>query len=153
MLGHKYFYYGFGIGMTLTALLLLFNTFVGTDVVGKEEEFDVYKLKQKANELNYSVYHNDETRFSQEQFDAKINKLLKEKGSLTNPVATKAFLIQEGMNSNDVGIILFELDLISEIEEFETVMTEFNLHRKIKKGYYIFEESDDLTHIINKITE
>ncbi|MFS1513172.1 hypothetical protein VQL36_12135 [Chengkuizengella sp. SCS-71B] len=153
MLRHKTFYYGFGFGMVITALLLLFNTFTVTDAIDRDEEIDVSKLKEIANELNYNIYPSNEIRFSQEQLNAKIDEMLKGNGKKTNPVATKAFLIQEGMNSSDVGIILFKLNLISEIDEFEATMTELNLHRKIKKGYYIFENTPDLTDIITKITE
>ncbi|NBI27389.1 endolytic transglycosylase MltG [Chengkuizengella marina] len=153
MLRHKYFYYGFGIGMALTALLLLCNTFVITDITPKKQEMNVFELKEAASELNYTIYPSNETRFTQEQFNVKIDQMLKDNSMNTNPPETKAFLIQEGMNSNDVGIILFKLDLISEIEEFESMMTELNLHRKIKKGYYLFQKSDDLIYIITKITE
>ncbi|MDP5273468.1 hypothetical protein [Chengkuizengella axinellae] len=153
MLGHKFFYYGFGIGIITTSLLLLFNTsFISNKDIVKENEFHIVELQEKANELNYSVYPSNEVRFTEEQFDAKLEEIMSD-NIQTKIVEQKAFLIQDGMNSTQVGRILLELELISEIKEFEALMTDLNLHRKVKTGYYVFEQTEDLKQIIDKITE
>lgn len=123
---------------------------------GPDSVTDIARLREMAGEQGYLLLEGNREWYTKEQLEEAVEKARDEALDTAReekPDRVRSFMIVPGMTSDDVADILLQLDLVQDKERFLELLTERQLHGKIRARIYHFRGEPDLETVVGKITK
>ena len=144
MMKRRNFYIGFGIGLIMSSLaIMLFDNPVANQEITPEQ------LEEAAKESNLILLSNQDIEQLKEQAKEEAINTLNEKNQESKVIY---FAIQQGMNSSEIGDFLLETKIIDDKARFTSLLTRYDLTKKIRAGVYLYSEKMSIEQVIEEIT-
>ena len=144
MMKRRNFYVGLGIGLIMSSLaIMLFDKPVANQVITPKQ------LEEAAKESNLMLLSNQDIEQLKEQAKEEATNTLKEKNQGSKVIY---FAIQQGMNSSEIGDFLLETKIIDDKDRFTSLLTDYDLTKKIRAGVYLYSEKMSIEQVIEEIT-
>jgi cell division protein YceG involved in septum cleavage len=167
---NKIYLSGLGLGLILGAIMLQLMLVskeasskysssnviaTGTGTGAPLEEMDPQKLKAEV-EKNFQVFDKTVKLYTQAQFDAELQKKLKEekdKLAAAGPASGKRtyIYIQPNLPASSVAELLYHAEVVTDRRALEEELNKQNVTNKIQVGFHLFEGTPDVQQVIQNL--